>query len=45
VAEQLALDERLGIAAQLMATNGLFRRLESSWMVRATSSLPVPLSP
>ena len=33
------------IAAQLMATNGLLRRFESSWIVRATSSLPVPLSP
>ena len=34
-----------GMAAQLMATNGLVRRFYSSWIVRATSSLPVPLSP
>ena len=33
------------MAAQLMATNGLGLRLLSEWMVRATSSLPVPLSP
>src|SRR6516225_4099283 len=34
-----------GKAAQLIATNGPWRRALSSWMVRATSSLPVPLSP
>ena len=34
-----------GMAEQLMATNGLFLRGLSSWMVRATISLPVPLSP
>src|SRR5207249_12010382 len=34
-----------GIAAQLTATNGPLRRGESSWTVRATNSLPVPLSP
>src|SRR5207302_1037410 len=33
------------MAAQLTATNGPLRRGESSWTVRATSSLPVPLSP
>ena len=34
-----------GSAAQLMATNGPCRRGLSACMVRATSSLPVPLSP
>src|SRR5713226_2262022 len=34
-----------GRAAQLTAMNGPLRRLERSWMARATSSLPVPLSP
>ena len=34
-----------GMAAQLMATNGLSRRGERLWMARATSSLPVPDSP
>src|SRR5207245_8258106 len=34
-----------GMAAQLTATNGPLRRGESSCTVRATSSLPVPLSP
>ena len=28
-----------------MATNGLFLRGLMSWMVRATNSFPVPLSP
>ena len=32
-------------AAQLIATNGPCRRRLSSWICRATSSLPVPLSP
>ena len=31
--------------AQLMATNGLSARRLWEWMLRATSSLPVPLSP
>ena len=34
-----------GIAAQLTATNGLSRRGPVTWMARATSSLPVPVSP
>ena len=32
-------------AAQFTATNGPFRRRPISWIWRATSSLPVPLSP
>ena len=34
-----------GIAAQLTATNGPVAALLRSWSARATSSLPVPLSP
>jgi len=34
-----------GMPAQLMATNGLSARRLWEWMLRATSSLPVPLSP
>ena len=34
-----------GKAAQLMATKGPYFRVDLSWMARATSSLPVPLSP
>ena len=34
-----------GIAAQLTATNGPFARALFSWSARASSSLPVPLSP
>ena len=34
-----------GIAAQLTATNGRDLRGLKSWSVRATNSLPVPLSP
>ena len=33
------------MAAQLTATKGPLARAESSWSVRATSSLPVPVSP
>jgi hypothetical protein len=33
------------MAAQLTATKGPLARAESSWRVRATSSLPVPVSP
>ena len=33
------------MAPQLTARNGRVRRRLRSWMVRATSSLPVPLSP
>ena len=34
-----------GRAAQLTATNGFPARGDLAWMARATSSLPVPLSP
>ena len=34
-----------GSAPQLMATNGLVRRVEFPWTARATSSFPVPDSP
>ncbi len=34
-----------GMAAQLTLTNGLLRRDERWWMVRATRSFPVPVSP
>ena len=34
-----------GMAAQLTSTNELERLRLSAWMVRATSSLPVPFSP
>src|SRR6185503_6101309 len=33
------------MAPQLMARNEFLRRCESSWIVRAAISLPVPLSP
>ncbi len=33
------------MAPQLMATNGPEPRPDRAWMARATSSLPVPLSP
>ena len=34
-----------GTAAQFIFTKGWARRGDSSWMARATSSLPVPFSP
>ena len=34
-----------GMAPQFTATKGMAERGESSWMARATSSLPVPDSP
>ena len=34
-----------GMAAQLTLMNGWSLRPECSWSARATSSLPVPLSP
>ena len=34
-----------GMAAQLTDTNGLSRRLDFAWTKRASTSLPVPLSP
>ncbi len=33
------------MAEQFTATNGPFARWDIWWMVRATSSLPVPVSP
>ena len=45
MSEKLGLEERLRKAAQLTATNGPFARALWSWILRATSSLPVPLSP
>ena len=33
------------MALQLTVTNGLLRRGLASWIARASSSLPVPLSP
>ena len=34
-----------GRAAQLTSTNGAVRRGDAPWTARATSSLPVPVSP
>ena len=34
-----------GNAAQFTFTNGWLRRLERRWIIRATTSLPTPLSP
>ena len=34
-----------GNAAQFSVQNGLFRRVPPRWIARATSSLPLPLSP
>ena len=45
VAEELALEQRLGNGAAVDATNGRSRRGLRSWIARATSSLPVPVSP
>ncbi len=45
MAEQLVLDERAAIAAQLTLTKGPWGRELWRWMAAATSSLPVPLSP
>ena len=43
---KISLSIRFGeIAPQLTARNGLLRRRLRSWTVRATTSLPVPLSP
>ena len=45
-AEQLATRAaRSGARAQFTLTNGLSRRSDDAWSARATSSLPVPLSP
>jgi hypothetical protein len=40
----LSMSDR-GIAAQLTATKRFAARGERSWIARATSSLPVPVSP
>jgi hypothetical protein len=45
VAEELGLEDVSGMAEQLTATKGPRARLDRSWMKRASSSLPVPLSP
>jgi len=45
MAEQVAFDQSAGIAAQLTSMNGPEARLLMAWRWRATSSLPVPLSP
>ena len=45
VAEQLALEQVRGMAAQLSLTNARPRRELSWWIARAISSLPVPVSP
>ena len=34
-----------GMAAQFSGTKGLAARVETAWMARAQTSLPVPLSP
>ena len=34
-----------GIAAQLSGTKGFAARVETAWIARAQTSLPVPLSP
>ncbi len=34
-----------GMAAQFTSTNGCSTRVESWWMARATSCLPLPFSP
>ena len=45
VAEQLALDERLGQRADVGGDERPVAAAARSWMARAISSLPVPLSP
>jgi hypothetical protein len=45
VAEELALQQPDGMAAQLSFTNVRSRRPLRSWMARASSSFPVPVSP
>ena len=46
VAEQLALEQRVvQHGADSSATNGPLRRVSAAWIARATSSLPVPVSP
>jgi hypothetical protein len=45
VAEELGFDEVRRMAPQLMGTKGRLLRRLLWWMARATSSLPVPVSP
>ena len=45
MAEQMALERSRGMAAQLKGTNGLAARSEYLCTARASTSLPVPLSP
>ena len=45
VAEQLALEQRLGERPAVDRTKGRPSAVERPWIARATSSLPVPLSP
>ncbi len=45
VTEQLGFEEGLGNAGAVDGDERLARRSEPSWMARATSSLPTPLSP
>jgi len=46
VPEELAFEERVRDGSpQLIGTNGCPRRGLAAWIARATSSLPVPLSP
>ena len=45
IAEEFGLEQLLGIALQLTGTNGSAPRALTSWIARATSSLPVPDSP
>ena len=44
-AEELTLDEVLGMAPQSTATNGPDARGELAWTERASTSFPVPVSP
>jgi len=45
VAEELALQQPAGIAVQFTTTKGRALRRLARWIERATSSLPVPVSP
>ena len=45
VTEQLALEQLLGMAAQLIAVKPRSGRGLMRWIARASTSLPVPLSP
>ena len=45
VAEQLAFDQLLGNRGAVHFDEGAVRRRLNAWIVRATSSLPVPFSP